>query len=87
VPEKNKTTPLNSGVFSSNYVAMRYVTYKENNVISYQFDETYDSADVINNPEIALMMQQGYEDECDVHLSLWLAGTAATSTKHSNYDN
>ena len=56
-------------------------------MISYQFDDKYDSADVINNPEIALMMQQGHEDECDERLSLWLAGKAVTTVKHSNYDN
>lgn len=52
-----------------------------------EFNENYDGADVINNPEIALMMKQGDEDECDEHLSLWLAATAATAPKRSNYDN
>lgn len=52
-----------------------------------QFDDQHDSVDVINNPEIALMMQQGFEDECNEHLSLWLAGKAVTSAKYSSHDN
>lgn len=44
------------------------------------------SCDCSLNPEILLMMAEQDESTCDETESLWMAGKAITTPKHSNYD-
>jgi hypothetical protein len=49
--------------------------------ISYALTEFNEGFNCEDNPEIILMRRQGDEQECDVEISAWHAGTAVTQPK------